>query len=331
MAESPTPRPSAADWPIAAAMLQFAPTDAEGRPVTDLPAEQWRLLLQPVADAGYRAIEIPSAWLRLGDLSAARLGEFRAVVDDLGLAVPGISVVRESVIHPDRSTAAANLAFSHRMIDAAAELDTGIVCFGLHDQLTPAQRAALWFWTVPGTPYPTDPDVRRQAVAAYRELAEHAGSVGIEISLELYEDTFLGTARESVEFLDEIDHHAVGLNPDLGNLIRRQGPIEAWQDLVVATLPRANYWHVKNYARMEDPANGTVLTHPTSLELGIIDYRETVRFALTHGFTGAFVVEHYGGDGLSAGASNERYLRALLPETPVDPVVPPVSLLRRAA
>lgn len=303
--------------PIAAALLQFRSADADGIPTHQLGPEYWRQMLRPVAQSGYTAVEIPSAWLRLGDLDDRGLADFRGVVDDLALTVPGISVVRESVIHPEN--AAQNLAFSHRTIDAAAALGVDIVCLGLHDRLTPQQQRALWFWTVPGTPYPTDPDVRRAAVSAYRELAAHADSVGVRLSLEMYEDTFLGRGRGAVAFLGEIDHHAVGLNPDIGNLIRRQGPVEDWRELLTLTLPHTNYWHVKNYMRLEDPASGTVLTHPTAIELGIIDYREALQMAADHGFDGAFVVEHYGGDGLSVGARNAEYLRSVLSQTTTTP------------
>jgi sugar phosphate isomerase/epimerase len=300
-----------ADWPVAAAMLQFPGTTADGRRVHDLPAPEWRALLQPVVDAGFTALELASTWVRPGDLSPARLAELRGVLDDAGLAVPGLGVVRESVVHPGHG--AENLAFSHRTIDAAAELGAGIVCLGLHDALTPRQQQVEWFWTVPGTPLPADPAVRDLAVARYRELAEHAASVGVQISLELYEDTWLGTADEAVRFLDDIDHPAAGLNPDLGNLVRQQRPVESWQYLVATTLPRANYWHVKNYARFEAPDRDLHLTHPTSLELGVVNYRDAVRFAIAHGFDGAFVVEHYGGDGLSVGCTNAAYLRSVLP------------------
>lgn len=305
------------EWPIAAAMLQFPGVTPDGRPVTDLAPEGWRELLQPIVDAGFDSLEVPSAWVRLGDLGPQRLREFSAVMVDAELRIPGISVVRESIIHPQDG--ARNLGFSHRTIDAAAALSVPIVCLGLHGALLPAQRDALWFWTVPGEQKPVDPAVRELAVARYRELAVHAASVGVEISLELYEDSYLGAAVEAVRFLDDIDHPGAGLNPDLGNLIRRQGEVEAWEYLAYLTLPRANYWHVKNYSRAEDPGRGVVLTAPTSLELGIINYRRAVRFAIAAGFSGAFVVEHYGGDGLSVGATNRDYLRRILPRTLVQP------------
>lgn len=309
-AGSPAAAWTAADWPIAAAMLQFHPALPDGTPVTNTDRDEWARLLQPVIDTGFTAVEVPSAWLRLGDLTPARLAEFRGVLQELQLGVPGISVVRESVIHPEN--AARNLAFSHRTIDAAATLGVPVVCLGLHDALLPAQRNALWFWTAPGPQKPADPAVYAHAVRAYRDLGEHAGQVGVAVSLELYEDTFLGSAAEATRFIDDIGEPHVGLNPDLGNLIRRHGPIESWESILAATLPYTNYWHVKNYLRLEDPRSGLAFSAPVTMETGIINYRHAVMDAITAGYRGAFVVEHYGGDGLSVGATNRDYLRRLL-------------------
>ncbi|MFJ4171573.1 sugar phosphate isomerase/epimerase family protein [Paenarthrobacter sp. NPDC089714] len=300
-----------ADHTIAAAMLQFPSVGPAGEPVSESTPEVWSQHLQPVVEAGFTAVEVSTSWLRLGDLSNARLTDFRNVLADAGLSVPGISVVRQSVIHPERGKE--NLEFARRTIDAAAQLGIDVVCLGLHDELLPAQKSATWFWTVPGPQRPEDPEVRDLAIRRYRELAAHAESSGVRLSLELYEDTYLGSADEAVTFLEDIGHASVGLNPDVGNLIRQQGPVEPWEYILDRTLPYANYWHVKNYARLEDPAKDLVLTHPTSLELGIVNYRQAVQYAIAHGFTGAFVVEHYGGDGLSVGATNARYLRTLLP------------------
>jgi len=300
------------DWPIAAAMLQFPAADAHGVPATEQSSAQWASQLAAVAELGHTAVEVASTWVRIGDLSDARLEEFRAVLADVGLTVPGVGVVRESVLHPKRGLE--NLAFSHRMIDAAAALGAQVVCFGLHDRLEPAQQRSLWFWTVPGEQKPEDPRMRDVAVERYRELADHAASLGMEISLELYEDLYMGTVDEAVRFLQDVDHAAAGLNPDLGNLLRAQKLVDTWEYMVATALPHANYWHVKNYARLEDPANDTVLTYPTPLDVGTIDYRRAVKFAVDSGFNGPIVVEHYGGDGLAIGAHNEKYIRSLLPK-----------------
>lgn len=310
------PAPYAAtSWPIAAAMLQFPASLPNGTAVTDASPETWAALLASIVDAGFSEVEIPSAWLRLGDLTRPKLNDFIQVMRNLSLTAPGVSVVRESIIHPVNWKR--NLEFSHRTIDAAAAIGATIVCFGLHNALLPAQAEVLWFWTQPGTQKPADPSVRALAVARYRELAEHAQQLGLEISLEMYEDTFLGTADDAVAFIEEIGHNAAGLNPDIGNLIRLQRPIDGWEYMVAKTLPYANYWHVKNYTRMEDPQRGIVLTAPTPLEFGMINYRDAVRYAISQGFKGTFVVEHYGGDGLSVGATNRAYLRRILSSPPL--------------
>lgn len=307
-----TPPPAAPayspeEWPIAAATLQL-PLQR-----TDAGVDEWMRSLQPVLQAGFDAFELSSGWLRAGDLAPERLDELGGAVREIGLTIPGLAVIRESILHPERGEA--NLAFSHRTIDAAAALGVGIVCLGLHDQLTPAQRDVLWFWTQPNIELPSDAEAWGLAVSRFRELAEHAAQVGVELTLELYEENFLGTVDEAVQLLDDIAMDNVGLNPDLGNLVRYQGPIDTWEYMVSVTAPRANYWHIKNTMRLEHPQSGLVLSAPAPLESGLIDYRRAIAFAIGHGFRGPFIVEHYGGDGLSVGASNREYLRRILPRS----------------
>ena len=185
-----------------------------------------------------------------------------------------------------------------------------MVSIGLHRALTAEQRAQLWFWTVDGHRDPVgDDSVWALAVERIRELGRHAEEVGVLLSLELYEHTFLGTAASAVQLVEDIGMDVVGLNPDIGNLIRLHEPVEDWRAIAEATLPYANFWHVKNYARDEDVAAGLFTTVPTSLELGVMNYREAVKIALRGGFQGVICVEHYGGDGLSVSASNRDYLR----------------------
>jgi sugar phosphate isomerase/epimerase len=232
------------------------------------------------------------------------------VINDSGLNVIATSVVRQSIIDP--TAAEENLAVTHRAIDAAAAIGSPLICLGLHEALFPSQTAIPWFWTVQGPTNPDDRDEWDRAVRLYQELASHAADVGVLISLELYEGTYLGDCDSAVAFITDVNRDNVGLNPDLGNLIRAQSPIEPWEAMAVKTLPLSNYWHVKNYSRAEDPSSGTYLTTPTSLQAGLIDYRMAVRFAIGSGFRGAFLAENYGGDGLAVSADNARYLRRVL-------------------
>ena len=306
---------TAENWPITAALLQFPGADASGQQVNDADASVWAAVLQEVKEAGFANADLTDSWVRPGDLSNERLAEFKQTADEVGIGVPVISAIRRSVIH--QTDWADNLDYSHRTIDAAAELGCEVVSFGLHQAITPEQQKQLWFWTVEGYKDPVgDKETWDKAVTRLRDLGRHAAEVGVLLSLEMYEDTYLGTADSSVQLVQDIGLDNVGLNPDLGNLIRLHRPIEDWREMVAKTLPYSNYWHMKNYIRDEDVARDSYITMPAPMESGLINYREAFKFALSVGFQGILCTEHYGGDGLSVTASNQEYLRRhILPKT----------------
>lgn len=299
------------NWPIAAAMIQYPNRLPDGSSVQNQTAEAWADTLADVADAGFTELDPTDSWLRLADLTPSRLEELLAVCRLLDLTIPAISTARRSVIDPERG--AEYLAYSHRVIDTAKEIGAGAVSFGLFGPLTPEQQKALWFWTVDGVRNPDDPAVWQQAVSSIRELGRHAEDAGIEVSLEMYEDTYLGTADSAVRFVNDVGLPNVGINADLGNLVRLHRPVEHWQQMMAKVAPYAKYWHVKNYMRMEDEVSGLIASHPAPLESGIINYRSAIRMALECGFQSAFLCEHYGGDGVSVSAANRSYLRRILP------------------
>lgn len=301
------------NWPIAAGLLQFSNVTADGRPVAEAP-DQWSTDLAEVADAGFDNVEIGDVWVRTGDLDTVRLTELRRVAAERGLSIPSVAVIRNSVIDPDHGED--NLVYGHRTVDAAAELGASVVSFGLHRALTEEQRQQLWFWTVDGARDPVgDQHTWDLAVSRLRELGKHAADVGLALSLEMYEDTYVGTADSAVRLVTDIGLDNVGINPDIGNLVRLHRPVEDWREIVRKTAPYVNYWHVKNYFRDEDPASGGVVTMPAPLESGFVNYRHAVRDVITAGFRGVFCCEHYGGDGLSVSATNAAYLRRILPRS----------------
>lgn len=303
-------------WPIAAALLPLDPVDAHaGDPRIDLERAAAEALLE-VADAGFDAVDLTDTWLKYGDLGPSHVDALRRALSHAGLAPLSMSVIRRSVI--DERHGDENLAYTHRSIDVAAELGVGVVSVGLHRPLTAAQLGQLWFWSVPGhRDRLGDPEAWALAVERFRQLGRHAEEVGVLLSLELYEHTFLGTAESSVRLIEDIGSASVGLNPDIGNLIRLHEPVESWRTIAEATMPYANFWHVKNYHRDENPGSGSATTSPSYLEDGVIDYRTAVRIAVDGGFQGVICTEHYGGDGLSVSAANRDYLRTrVLPRRP---------------
>src|SRR4051812_45786053 len=139
---------TAQDWPITAALLQFPGEDAHGAPVNDADAGVWRGVFQEIADAGFKDVDLTDSWVRPGDLSGARLEEFKQTAAEVGRGLPGISLFRPSVIH--ESDWQQNLDYSHRSLEAGAALGCEVVSFGLHQAITAEQQKQLWFWTVSG-------------------------------------------------------------------------------------------------------------------------------------------------------------------------------------
>ena len=301
---------AAEDWPIGAAMLQFPSVTADGRTVRAAGPAYWRTVFSTIRSEGFDMVEIPSAWLAIGDMPSGELDALKAALAESQLGICATSVVRQSII--DAAHAAENIAATHRAIDAAAAVGSPLVCLGLHEPLNQTQLDVTWFWTVPGATNPDDRAIWNLAVSRYQELADHAAQVGVLISLELYEGTYLGNCDSALAFLHDIGRDNVGLNPDMGNLVRAPEDIEPWESMAVKVLPHSNYWHVKNYVRLEDPASGTYLSSPAPMASGLINYRKAIAFAVAHGFRGAFLCENYGGDGLTVSAENRRYIQRLL-------------------
>lgn len=299
------------NWPIAAAMIQYPGTLPDGRSTQDQSPEEWSRTLADVADAGFTELDPTDGWLRIADLEASRLDEFLGVVASHGLRIPAISTARKNLIDPAHGEA--HVAYGHRVLETAAKVGASAVSFGFFGPLTDAQKKALWFWTVQGDRNPTDAESWALAVSRLRDLGRHAADLGLEISLEMYEDTLVGTADGAVRLVTDVDLPNVKINADIGNLIRLHRPVEHWQVMMEKIAPFAGFWHVKNYTRIEDETTGAIMTAPAPLEFGTINYRTAIRMALAHGFRSPFLVEHYGGDGLSVSATNRDYLRRILP------------------
>ncbi|OCA93613.1 sugar phosphate isomerase/epimerase family protein [Actinobaculum suis] len=298
---------TAETWPIAIKMNFEKPTQ-RGEGADKSPVPYWKECFQQIVDLGFTSYDPIDDWVELGNLSDECFSEFMELAQGMGLDCPSISIGRRSIV--DVEEGEENLAFVHRTIDRAASLGANIVDIGFMQKLTPAQEKALWFWLEPG--HVDDPKLRDLAVARVQELADHATEVGVDISLEMYEDTYIGTPEEAIAFVEDVNRSNVGLNPDLGNLIRLHRPMPRGEEMYSQVLPYSNYWHIKNYIRDEDPATGSYMSAPVPLKYGAINYRTVIREALSIGFKGPFQVEHYGSDWLGVGAENRDYIREVL-------------------
>lgn len=294
-------------WPISCKMA-WGPLTRSGVPIGEAGPSAWGQQLRQVRYQGFEHIDPTDDWVPFWEYDDARLAEFAATIAAADLAIGSLSMGRRSVV--DAADGEKNLAIGHRFIDLAQQWDVSVVNIGFMQSLTCSQKKAQWFWHEQG--HVDDPAMRPVAIERVRELAAHAERAGVRLSLELYEDTFCGSADDAVRFLADIDRPGVGLNPDVGNLIRLHRPVEPYHDSYAKLLPHANFWHIKNYFRDEDPATGTVYSAPAPLELGWIDYRTVIAEALDCGFDGVFMAEQYGGDWLGVQARNARYIRGVL-------------------
>jgi sugar phosphate isomerase/epimerase len=303
---------TAETWPIATCLHGFPTVDAQGVSLHDAEPEVWDDMFAQIADVGFTLAELADSHVRPADLSSARRDEFLTIAASHGVSIPSVHLQRQSVIMPGHDER--NLEYAHRTIDAAAEWGMQVFSTGLHQPFSEAQRKALWFWTAEGPKDPADPEMWNLAVSRIRELGKHAAEVGLPVSLELYEDTYLGTADSAVRFVEEVGLDNVGLNPDVANLIRLHRPVEDWRELFAKTLPYANYWHVKNYTRDEAADGSWATSVPSTMETGLINYRQVFRDAIKLGFNGIILTEQYGGDSLGVCATNQKYIRSLLPK-----------------
>ncbi|WP_166979818.1 sugar phosphate isomerase/epimerase family protein [Paramicrobacterium fandaimingii] len=302
---------TAETWPIATCLHGFPPVDSDGVAMHDADPRVWDDMFSQIENVGFNLAELADSHLRPADLEATRRDEFLAIAASHGVGIPSVHLQRQSVIMPGREER--NLAYAHRTIDAAAEWGMEVFSTGLHQPFSDAQKRALWFWTADGPKDPDDDEVWNAAVSRLRELGRHAADVGLRMSLELYEDTYLGTGESAVRLVEEIGLDNVGLNPDVANLIRLHRPVEDWRELFAKTLPYANYMHVKNYTRDEAGDGSWSTSVPSTMEAGLINYRQVFRDAIGLGFDGIILMEQYGGDSLGVCATNQTYVRTLLP------------------
>lgn len=304
---------TAETWPIATCLHGFRAIAADGTAMHDASPDVWDDMFAQVADVGFTLAELADSHVRPADLEPARRDEFLSIAKSHGVGLPSVHLQRQSVIMPGHEER--NLEYAHRTIDAAAEWGMEVFSTGLHQPFSEAQRKALWFWTAEGPKDPADRDTWDTAVRRIRELGKHAAELGLIMSLEMYEDTYLGTADSAMRFIEDVGLENVGLNPDVANLIRLHRPVEDWRELYDKTLPYANYWHVKNYTRDESADGSWASSVPSTMEMGLINYRQVFRDAVAAGFQGIILAEHYGGDSLGVCATNQKYIRTLLPKT----------------
>ena len=163
--------------------------------------EEMLPVCQKLKDVGYDGVELPIFNL---DLDYAAIGK---QLDSMGLARTGVTVRGEedNPISPDPAVRAKGIELTKKTLDccAAAGVET----------LVGPYHSALGYFSGAG---PTADEWKR-GVESMREVAEHAGSVGVKLGVEAlnrFECYLLNTHADSTRFVREVDHPACGMMYD---------------------------------------------------------------------------------------------------------------------
>lgn len=156
----------------------------------------------------------------------------------------------------------------------------------------------------------------RCAATRIRELAIPASDFGINISIEVHQNTIADTSMAALRLLKLVDQPNVGLNPDLGNVYWAfDTPEESCEEAILQLAPHAKYWHCKNLHRVyfEDLERSAFIQ--TSLPDGDVDYRFALAAMIDANYKGDIAIEGIRlGDQFHQDAKSTAYMKKLLTE-----------------
>jgi D-psicose/D-tagatose/L-ribulose 3-epimerase len=153
-------------------------------------------VLENLKSLGYDGVEVP---IFAPDEKAA--AEWGRRLKDLGLRVTAVTIRTEpdNPISPDAKVRAAGVALTCRTLDCCQALGAETLCGPYH--------SAIGLFSGAG---PT-PDEWRWGVDSMRQVAEHAGKVGVTLaveSLNRFETYLLTCTGDAARFVAEVNHPA---------------------------------------------------------------------------------------------------------------------------
>jgi len=225
------------------------------------------------------------------NLSDADVATLRSELEDAGMPCVAIRG-GGGAAHP--RVAASN---KQRMIAAAhfaAKVGAGVV----NSTVTTPPRDPNGKGTYRGEPVSqgssrlASPIDYERTATAVSEVATIAADLGVEISIEIHQNSIADNSWSALHLLELIDAPNVGVNPDLGNIYWTYDiPEESCEDAIVALAPHVNYWHCKSLYRVHIPDLETAIYVQTPLPDGEIDYRFAIAALLAVHYNGYLAIE----------------------------------------
>ncbi|MFI5340834.1 MAG: sugar phosphate isomerase/epimerase family protein [Candidatus Methylomirabilales bacterium] len=219
------------------------------------------------------------------DVSAAELGELRRHAEGQGLTFAAITPYTTDLNSPDPQVAAAHQGLLLRAIEIAHALGAGCV-------RTYAGRE---------TGGPGRAERFSRLVEAVRGPAEVAAKAGVHLGFENHFNTLGDSAKRTVEVVQAVNHPAVGIVYDQGNLTMLGA--EDYRETVPLQAPYLIHVHVKDLRFKETPPeriSGAVEALPAdekatvSLPVGegILPWRQIVTELKRTGYDGWLSIEY---------------------------------------
>jgi D-psicose/D-tagatose/L-ribulose 3-epimerase len=151
-------------------------------------------VLEKLKKLGYDGVEVP-----IFDLNPEKFAQWGKRLDDLGLARTAVTVrtAADNPINPDAKVRAAGVANNKIVLDCCQAAGCTMLVGPYH--------SALGEFSGKG---PT-PDEWKWGVDSMRQVAEHAGKVGVMLGVEYlnrFECYFLNSAADLVRFCREVNH-----------------------------------------------------------------------------------------------------------------------------
>ena len=276
------------------------PTDASDR----------QQFLAKVKEIGFDGIELPAM-----NLADAAVDTLRAELEDAG--VPCVAIRGGGgAAHP--RVAAANKKRMEDAVHFAAKVGASVV----NSTVTTPPREPGKKGTYRGesvsqgsSRYASEADYERTA-SAVTDVANIAADLGVEISIEVHQNSIVDNSWSALHLLGLIDAPNVGINPDLGNIYWTYDiPEESCEDAIVALAPHVNYWHCKSLYRVHIPDLETAIYVQAPLPDGEIDYRFAIAALLDADYDGYLAIEgvRYG-DGFHQDGRSVAYVKSVLAE-----------------
>ena len=272
-------------------------------------------LFGKIREIGFEAVELGVDMVGGADAAEGPVAELRRELEDYGapcVAVRGGGGVSQP------NVAAQNRRMLDKTVDVASWLGAVVVNATTSTPPRNPDMAGAFVGdpVSQGGSRMASADAFDRTAAALREVGARAGDLGIDVTIEVHQQSITDNSWSTLHMLDLIDSPHVFANPDLGNVYWCYDiPEESTEDAIVALAPRSKYWHCKNLQRVHIPENEHSIFIRVPLPDGEIDYRFAISAMHDAGFDGYLAVEGMTqGDQITNDGRSLEYVKQVLSE-----------------